>query len=184
MRLVLATSNSHKLVELAEALPGWAVEALDGPVPPPETGSTYLDNARAKAHHARTHGPVDAWAAGEDSGIEAVGLDGAPGVRSARWAVDGVGQMLFSLDGIADRRARYVCALVVVDPDGREIVVEGTLDGEIADRARGDGGFGYDPIFIPVGETRTVAELGDAWKRAHSHRARAAAALAALVGTG
>ncbi len=118
---------------------------------------------------------------GEDSGIEASALDGAPGVRSARWDADGVARMLRELDGADDRRARYVCAIVALGPDGDEIVAEGVLDGAIAHERRGDQGFGYDPIFVPVGEERTVAELGDAWKARSSHRARAAAALATAI---
>ena len=81
------------------------------------------------------------------------------------------------LAGAGRRHARYVCSLVALAPDGRELAVEGTLAGEIALAPRGDQGFGYDPIFVPDGETSTVAELGDAWKAGHSHRARAAASL-------
>jgi len=119
--------------------------------------------------------------AGEDSGIEVAALDGRPGVESARWATDGVGQLLSELGGAQDRRARYVCELVVLDPDGAEIRATGTLEGEVALERRGDEGFGYDPIFVPLGEARTVAELGNAWKSEHSHRARAGRALAQLL---
>ena len=90
--------------------------------------------------------------------------------------------MLSALRGKDERRARYVCVLVAIAPDGRELVAEGTLDGAIAAAAAGDEGFGFDPVFVPDGESRTVAELGDAWKETHSHRARAAAALAAGLG--
>ena len=86
--------------------------------------------------------------------------------------------MLGALAGEEERRARYVCVLVAIAPDGRELVAEGTLEGTIARAASGSEGFGFDPVFVPDGETRTVAELGDAWKETHSHRARAAAALA------
>ena len=99
-------------------------------------------------------------------------------MHSARWAEDGVAQLLLELDGQADRRARYVCELVVLAPDGTEVRATGTLDGAIADGREASEGFGYDPIFVPHGETRTVAELGDAWKAEHSHRAQAARALA------
>ena len=119
---------------------------------------------------------------GEDSGIEATALDGRPGVHTARWAAgDPVGRMLAALEGVDERRARYVCVLVALAPDGREVVAHGTLEGAIAGTAAGAEGFGFDPVFVPAGETRTVAQLGDAWKRAHSHRARAAAALAAAL---
>ena len=116
-----------------------------------------------------------AWILGEDSGIEAAALGGRPGIESARWAEDGVAQLLAELDGAADRRARYVCELVALAPDGRELRGTGILEGAIADERRGNEGFGYDPIFVPAGEERTVAELGNAWKRSNSHRARAAA---------
>ena len=121
---------------------------------------------------------------GEDSGIEAAGLGGRPGIASARWADDGVERMLAELDGAADRRARYVCVIVAVGPAGEEVVARGTLEGTIATAPRGDEGFGYDPIFVPVGEERTVAELGNGWKTLHSHRALAAARLAAAFARG
>ena len=111
------------------------------------------------------------------------GLGGRPGIRSARWADDGVARLLEELDGVEGegRRARYVCELVAVSPAGSEFRGTGTLAGRIADAPRGTEGFGYDPIFVPEGETRTVAELGDAWKGEHSHRARAARALRAAL---
>ena len=101
----------------------------------------------------------------------------SPGIASARWAADGVAQLLVELDGVDDRRARYVCELVALGPGGEERRGTGILEGTIATERRGDEGFGYDPIFVPAGEERTVAELGNDWKRANSHRARAAAAL-------
>jgi XTP/dITP diphosphohydrolase len=116
--------------------------------------------------------------AGEDSGIEVDALGGRPGIESARWADDGVTRLLQELSGVEDRRARYVCELVVLTPEGGELLASGTLDGTIAIEPRGSEGFGYDPIFVPTGETATVSELGDAWKAEHSHRAKAARALA------
>ena len=178
MKLLLASHNENKLRELRTALPEWEVALLETPDEPVEDGATFLDNARIKARHGRTLAPADAWIAGEDSGIEVAALSGRPGVHSARWAEDGVAQLLVELDGQADRRARYVCELVALAPDGTEVHATGTLDGAIADARRGDEGFGYDPILVPDGETRTVAELGDAWKAEHSHRAQAARALA------
>jgi len=121
---------------------------------------------------------------GEDSGIEVAALDGAPGVHSARWAEDPIARLLAELEGVTDRRARYVCELVAISTGGEELRGTGTLEGRIAENPRGSEGFGYDPVFVPDGEELTVAELGNAWKRANSHRARAAAALsAALAGT-
>jgi XTP/dITP diphosphohydrolase len=178
----LASANAHKLEELRAALPGWSIELLGAAEFPPEEGETYAENARAKARFGRTLAAADVWVLGEDSGIEVEGLGGAPGVRSSRFAAgDEVGSLLAALAGIAGdgRRARYVCELVAAGPDGRELRGAGTLSGRIAGAPRGAEGFGYDPIFVPDGEERTVAELGDAWKLANSHRARAAAALRA-----
>ena len=178
MRLLLATSNPHKVEELRRALPELEIDAFVPPGMPAEDGETYLDNARIKARHARAQAPVDAWVAGEDSGIEAAALDGRPGIASARWAADGVSALLAALDGVADRRVRYVCEIVAISPEGTELRGTGTLEGVVADAPRGTEGFGYDPIVVPLGETRTVAELGEVWKSEHSHRALAARALA------
>jgi XTP/dITP diphosphohydrolase len=178
-RLVIATGNAHKLVELAAALPGWDLELLGSMTgAPPETGETYHENALLKARFGRASAPAEAWVVGEDSGIEVRALGGAPGIHSARWADDGVRRLLEELDGVAEREARYVCTIVALSPAGSEISVAGTLGGVIAATPRGDQGFGYDPIFVPTGEQLTVAELGDTWKRSNSHRARAAALLA------
>jgi XTP/dITP diphosphohydrolase len=118
----------------------------------------------------------------DDSGIELAALGGAPGVRTARWAEGRhVEKTLAALAGAADRRAQYVCELVAIAPDGREARGTGILRGRIAGAAAGREGFGFDPVFVPVGETRTVAELGDDWKRENSHRARAAAALRTVL---
>jgi XTP/dITP diphosphohydrolase len=177
--LVLASGNRHKLEELRRALPGWHIEPVERDDPPPEDGKTFEENARIKARWGRLHTPDDAWALGEDSGIEAAALGGAPGVHTARWAAgDPVGRMLEALDGSDERRARYVCVMIAIGPDGREVVAEGALEGTIAPAAAGEAGFGFDPVFVPAGETATVAELGDDWKRLHSHRAVAAAHLA------
>jgi len=174
----LASGNPHKLEELRAALTGWEFELLETDRPyPSEDGKTYYENAWAKAAFGRGFAPPDEWVLGEDSGIEVAALGGAPGIASARWAVDGVAQLLAELDGVDDRRARYVCELVALGPDGEERRGTGVLEGAIAAERRGDEGFGYDPIFIPAGEERTVAELGNEWKRANSHRARAAAAI-------
>jgi XTP/dITP diphosphohydrolase len=114
------------------------------------------------------------WVVGEDAGIEVEALGWGPGPRSARWSDRPLDDVLASGSG---GLARYRCTMVAIAPDGREVVADCTLDGSIADRARGDGGFGYDPIFVPDGEDRTVAELGDEWKSRNSARALAAAAL-------
>ena len=182
MRARLASGNPHKLDELRAALPGWELALLDTGQPyPPESGPTYYENARAKAAFGREAGIGEVWALGEDSGIEVAALGSAPGIASARWAEDGVARLLAELEAADDRRARYVCELVALGPAGEERHGSGVLEGTIAVERRGDEGFGYDPIFVPAGETRTVAELGNAWKRRHSHRARAAAALEAAL---
>ncbi len=110
-------------------------------------------------------------------------LEGAPGVETARWAQGRhVERILEALAGQEDRRARYVCELVAIAPDGRELRATGTLEGRIAEEPRGSAGFGFDPVFVPDGEERTVAELGNEWKAANSHRALAAKALAPQLG--
>jgi len=153
---------------------------LDADGYPEEGDESYVENARVKALYGREVGPADAWMLGEDSGLEVVALAGGPGVRSARYGSEdagGVERLLRELEGAEDRRARYVCELVLIGPDGRELRGSGVLEGRIAGEARGSEGFGYDPVFIPGGEGRTVAELGNEWKSRNSHRARAAADL-------
>ena len=177
--MILCSQNEHKRRELERALPGWTVELLGASDYPPETGATFLENARAKALFGRSVRPAGAWMLGEDSGLEVDALGGKPGVETARWAQGRhVERILEALRGVHDRSARYVCELVAIGADGREHRGTGTLDGRIADEPRGSAGFGFDPVFVPAGEERTVAQLGDAWKTGHSHRARAARALA------
>ena len=178
MRLLLASKNPNKLRELRQALPNWEIELLDADNEPAEDGASFLENARIKARHGRERAPAEDWVAGEDSGIEVRALGGRPGVHSARWAADPVARLLDDLAGLDERSARYVCELVVLSPEGDELRATGTLEGEVALEPRGDEGFGYDPVFVPQGESATVAELGNAWKARHSHRARAARALA------
>jgi XTP/dITP diphosphohydrolase len=185
LKAFLASRNAHKARELERLLPGWQIEVLDADDYPPETGATYYDNARAKAEFARERAPADAWVVGEDSGIEVAALDGGPGVASSRSAAgDEVGWMLGVLDGVDGdgRRARYVSELVAIAPDGGERRGTGTLSGRIADEPSGGEGFGFDPVFVPDGEQRTVADLGDEWKARHSHRASAARELLRQTG--
>ena len=180
---VLASSNENKLRELRHALDGWTIELLGADDYPPETGDTYYENARAKAEFGRARAG-DRWVLGEDSGVEIDGLDGGPGVLSARWAAGREAERaLEELEGVEGdgRRARYVCELVAIAPDGTEHRGTGTLGGRIADTMSGAEGFGFDPVFIPDGEDRTVAQLGNDWKRDNSHRARAARALLASI---
>ena len=179
---VLSSRNAHKAVELERLMPGWTIVPLDRDDYPPETGATYAENARAKARfgHDSTGGSM--WALGEDSGLEVAALGGRPGIESARYAPEGapaIAKLLGELEGVPPgrRRARYVSELVAVAPGGEELRGTGMLDGAIGDEPRGAEGFGYDPVFVPDGEERTVAELGNEWKAKNSHRARAVHAL-------
>ncbi|HEY2372835.1 MAG TPA: non-canonical purine NTP pyrophosphatase [Gaiellaceae bacterium] len=173
----LASRNAHKARELEALLPGWTISPLDADDWPEETGETYYDNALIKVRFAWREG---GWALGEDSGIEVDALGGRPGLYSARYAPEGspaITKLLGELDGVDDRRARYVSELVAIAPDREILRSTGVLTGRIALEPRGSEGFGYDPVFIPDGEERTVAELGNAWKAENSHRARAALGL-------
>ncbi len=186
MKIALASQNENKLRELRPAFPDWSLELLPSESYPPEQGETYVDNARAKARYGRTIAPADSWVVAEDSGLEVDGLDGRPGIHSARYAEPGgdpVEKLLDELasDLAASRQARYVCELVCLSPEDTEYRGRGVLDGTISEEARGSEGFGYDPVFVPTGEQKTVAELGDSWKVSWSHRARAAADLRAAI---
>ena len=178
-RARLASQNVNKLAELRAALTGWEIEPLDGDEWPEESGATYEENARIKAQFGRPLAEPGVWVLGEDSGIECDALGGEPGLHSARWAPRGdqADALLERLRGETNRRARMVAELVALAPEGWELRGSGVLDGAIAAERRGDGGFGYDPIFVPNGYEQTVAELGERWKREHSHRGKAAKAL-------
>jgi XTP/dITP diphosphohydrolase len=183
LRARLASRNTNKARELEHLLPSWRIEPLEADDYPPEEGDTYYENARGKALFGRTRAEPDEWVMGEDSGIEVAALGGGPGVHSARSGGDDpVGWLLAQLAGAEERRARYVSELVMVSPGGEELRGTGMLEGRIASEPRGAEGFGFDPIFVPNGEERTVAELGNEWKREHSHRANAARALLVLLG--
>ncbi len=182
MRATLCSRSGHKARELEVLVPGWSIETLDADDYPPENGDTYFENASMKAAFGRTHAP--GWTIGEDSGLEVAALDGRPGLHSARYAPEGapaIAKLLGELEGREDRNARYVSELVAIAPRGEELRGAGILEGRIAHEPRGSGGFGFDPVFIPDGEERTVAELGEEWKSSHSHRARAARALLEAV---
>jgi XTP/dITP diphosphohydrolase len=191
MRLTLATRNEHKLRELAEILEGVELVGLPADVElPPETGETFDANALIKARAARA--ATGGAAIADDSGIEASGLGGRPGVRSARYAGEGATDeenlqlLLREVADAGDRRVAYVCAIAHVDEAGAERVYWGRCEGTLATEPRGDGGFGYDPAFVPADtgteDGRTMAELGPEEKHAISHRGRAARELAAALG--
>lgn len=181
MRVLLATGNAHKVEEIQEVLgDAFAVVARDPGVE--ETGTTFEQNALIKARALAAD--AGALAIADDSGIEVDHLGGAPGIHSARWTDEGdwIPRVLHELDGVTPeaRRCRYVCAAAAVWPDGREIVVRGTVEGHVAEGPRGEGGFGYDPIVVPVeGDGRTFGEMTPDEKHAISHRARAFRLLAA-----
>ncbi len=181
MRLLLASRNPHKLRELGALLRPHRLEPLlEGIDLPPETGTTFADNAliKARAAAAATRAPVVA----DDSGIQAAALGGAPGVWSARYAGEGasdeenLAKLLSEVPPDGDRRVTYVCVLAYVEPGGAQAVVEGRCEGLLAPEPRGDGGFGYDPAFVPddYPDERTMAELTPDEKDAISHRGRAA----------
>ncbi len=189
--LLLATRNEHKLRELREALPGVGIDPLPPEIElPPEDGETFAENALGKARAA--HAATGRAAAADDSGIEAYGLGGRPGVRSARYAGEGasddqnLAKLLEEVGRQEDRHVAYVCAIALVEEDGSESVFEGRCEGTLASEPRGSGGFGYDPAFVPddtpPGDDRTMAELTPAEKHAISHRGRAARKLAAHLG--
>ena len=187
MRLVLASANPDKAAEIAAILAGH--ELLPRPPDVPdvdETGTTLEENARLKAV-ALVEATGQA-AVADDTGLEVRALGGAPGVYSARYAgedasyADNVAKLLGALDGIEDRRARFRTVALARFPDGREVVAEGVVDGTIAVAARGEAGFGYDPLFVPdEGDGRTFAEMTADDKHAISHRGRAFRALDALL---
>jgi len=183
---VLGTENRHKVSEIS-ALLAQAPIRLE-PLPPgvellPEDGNTLLANARIKARAAaRATGKV---ALADDTGLEVDAIGGDPGVYSARFAGenatfdDNNRLLLERLRGIhgVNRRARFRCVFVLADPEGKEVSAEGRIEGFIQESPRGTHGFGYDPLFVPEGSERTLAELGAEEKNAISHRARAAEAL-------
>jgi XTP/dITP diphosphohydrolase len=192
-RLAIASKNPHKLRELGRICRDWPVEWLTvqnhpGPWPDvDEPHDTYLDNALEKARAVAQVLGVPAIA--DDSGIEVDALDGGPGPRSARFAGEGASDAdnLAKLIGLVAemepdaRTARYRCVAAIAWPDGRTTHAEGTCQGTLIGQPRGDRGFGYDPIFVPQGERRTMAELGDEEKDRISHRGRAFRALAELL---
>jgi XTP/dITP diphosphohydrolase len=189
---VLATRNQHKVREMAELLPGVDLQPLPDEVPsPPETGDSFEANALIKARSART--ATGEAAIADDSGIEAADLGGAPGIYSARYAGEGASdeanleKLLREVDAAAgNRRAAYVCALALIDEQGHEYVFEARCEGTLLREGRGDGGFGYDPAFVPDetghSDQRTMSELSPQEKNAISHRGKAVRMLARHLG--
>jgi XTP/dITP diphosphohydrolase len=182
VRLVLATRNRHKLRELSQLMAPIELEALPEEVAlPPETGTTFAENALRKARAAAAATGLPAIA--DDSGIEAAALGGAPGVWSARYAgeqatdEENLAKLLEEVPPGSDNRVTYVCAIAYVDPGGDHLIVHGRCSGTLTHEPRGSGGFGYDPAVVPddyPGDRRTMAELSAEEKDAISHRGRAA----------
>jgi XTP/dITP diphosphohydrolase len=192
-RVIVASSNAGKLAELTVLLAPLGFDLTPqqelGIESPPETGSTFLDNALIKARHAALARDLPAIA--DDSGIEVDALGNAPGVRSARFAGEGAAdeenlrKLLHEMRDVpaARRGARYRCVIAFVRDaaDEEPIIAEGAWEGAIAQAPRGAGGFGYDAIFVPAGGERTAAELAPSEKNAVSHRALALRALVAQM---
>jgi XTP/dITP diphosphohydrolase len=187
--LIFATGNRHKLRELRELLPGVALEPLpDGVTLPPEDGASFAEIALDKAR--ATHRATGKAVVADDSGIGALALGGRPGTHSARYGGAGASdeqnleKLLREVAAAGeDRRAYYTCALALIEADGTELVFEARWDGVLAEEPRGEGGFGYDPAFVPDDtapeDRRTASELSPAEKNEISHRGRAARMLAA-----
>jgi XTP/dITP diphosphohydrolase len=187
MEFWIATGNKGKLEEfkllLQKNFPEAKVHSaaeLPHYSSPPENGQTFLDNARIKARSLKAMKP-NVWIIADDSGLEVEGLGNLPGVHSARYAgpkaadSENVAKLLkmILIRAGTNRKARFQCCLVVFNPAGEESVHYGTLEGEIAKTPRGVHGFGYDPVFVPTGQTQTLAEIGAGFKNQHSHRAKA-----------
>ena len=199
MRIYLASGNAHKVAELrsfalAAALPVeiFSARALGGMPDVVEDAGSFSGNARKKAQALGPRVPAGAWTLADDSGLCVDALGGAPGVESAYYAGpqgDGAANLAKLVAAMRDvpagrRGAHFVCVLCLGGPDGREHLFEGRCDGYLRPDPRGGAGFGYDPLFVPVGHTESLAELGDAVKSTLSHRARAWSQLAEWVRAG
>lgn len=198
MELWIATGNKGKLSEykllLREIADLKVFSQGDIPsfTPRPEDGKTFEDNARIKAKTLRAV-KNNVWVLGEDAGLVVEGLNGLPGIHSARYAgpkasdSENVSKLLkmITLKPMPNKNAKFVATTVIYSPTGEEWVFTGEMKGTIASKPAGLHGFGYDPVFVPEGQTQTLAELGDGFKTQHSHRAQALKAfLARLKETG
>jgi XTP/dITP diphosphohydrolase len=179
-RLVIASHNPGKVREIGELLAPFGAEVVSsaalGLAEPEETGATFAANAELKARAAAAASGLPALA--DDSGLAVDALGGDPGIYSARWAPDkdfaaAMAKVHAAMGESADRRARFVCALALAWPDGHCDTFEGVVEGDIVWPPRGERGFGYDPIFRPLGHAITFAEMDPAAKHAISHRADA-----------
>lgn len=190
--LWVGTTNQGKLNEfrnlLSQVCEIHSVQEIATYSPPPETGKTFVDNARIKARSLKAVKPGQ-WVVADDSGLEVEGLGGMPGVHSAVYAgpkasdAENVAKVLkmVQIRTPMKRDAQLKCVLVVFDPNGAEYVIEGVVKGQIAPASRGKAGFGFDSIFIPEGQKQTFAELGVAFKNQVSHRGEAIRQLQQLL---
>ena len=194
-QLIVATGNPHKVGEFESLLAGSGFELCSaricGGMPPVvEDGASFAENAAIKARALWRMAPAAAWIVSDDSGLEVDALDGAPGIYSARYAseaaadVENVDKLLDALRGVDSvrRTGRFRCVLCLIDPDGNTYSFEGACEGHISEAPRGASGFGYDPVFVPVGYEETFAELGEVVKAKLSHRALAVQALRRFLG--
>ncbi|WP_217913444.1 RdgB/HAM1 family non-canonical purine NTP pyrophosphatase [Miltoncostaea marina] len=187
MRVVLATGNADKVAELRPLLAPREVAAAPEGFDVEETGVTLFQNAWLKARALRERIDDDSVVLADDTGLVVHALGGRPGVFSARYAgpdatyADNCRRLLEELEGVDDRAAAFVCVLVGLRADGSMLVASGSCPGRIAPAMRGAGGFGYDPVFLPEGEDRSMAEMTREEKAAISHRGRAARRMAALL---
>ncbi len=186
MEIWVATGNKGKLQEIElilKSIPELQLHhqgELRTFTPRPEDGKTFLDNARIKAKTLRSVKNTQ-WVIGEDSGLEVEGMNGLPGIHSARYAgpkasdSENISKLIkmMAIKQLANRNAKFHCAMVVYTPDGQEWTFAGDLKGQISKVPAGNLGFGYDPVFIPEGQTKTLAELGPGYKNQHSHRSQA-----------
>jgi XTP/dITP diphosphohydrolase len=196
MEIWIATHNTGKLTEFKQLLEpqGFVVHSareLEFFTAPAETGKTFEENARIKARALKAVKP-GVWVLADDSGLEVKGLGGLPGIHSARYAGDkasdneNVAKLLKMLQirSPMERSATFRATFVLFSPQGQEHVVHGELNGQISQKVAGQHGFGYDPVFVPESQTKTMAELGAAYKNQHSHRAKAIKAALALIKAG
>jgi len=185
-KFFVATHNAHKISEIAAILPCFEITA-DDPDGIEENAPDFAGNALIKVRAIAGRHPGE-WCMADDSGLEVAALGGAPGVRSARYAGEPTDTaannalLLKNLEGVADRRANFTCAIAVVAPDGTEKTVTGKCFGRIAESPSGANGFGYDPLFIPDGHAVSFASLPSEEKNAISHRGRALAAMVETCG--
>lgn len=193
MELWLATGNKGKVAELEKLLEGLPFEVhtqseLSYFSQPPEDGDSFEANARIKAKALHALKP-DSWTVADDSGLAVEGLGGLPGIHSARYAgpkaqdSENNAKLLkmMQLRGAVNRKAAFHCCLIAIDPQGNEHICEGIMEGEVAKKGAGQGGFGYDPVFVPTGEERTLAEMDPGEKNQISHRSQAMAKLVEIL---